>query len=477
MRICTHCGHHNKLDARDCHACQRTLGRIAKDQLGDIAQDPTLLIGKVLNGKYEVLKVLGEGGMGVVYKVRHLILQKKNLFALKILHPRFSTDKGFQDRFLREVEVAMELTHENIVQIRDFGVTEHELLFFTMDYFPGETLKSVIKREGAFSPARACTVVYSVLEALSEAHRCGVVHRDLKPDNILLASTADGDQVRILDFGIAKILEANAGDAKTLTQGSVIGTPKYMSPEQASGDSVDERSDFYSLGVVLYELLTGKAPFVGRSMRQIVMAHLSTPPPPFAKIRPDLKIPTKIERFAMKLLAKELDKRPSSATECCDLLLDTGTLFFPDDATVVSQHRLGGRRSSGGLLTRRLAATIAVLFLVAVGGLAVWRNPFASSDSGVAEAAAFRDSADRTGASADEPAVDDVPTPSPEVEAFGKIPPREAPRANAGERTLRCDVCRREYAKGQMRRDVCCDISLREIDATERKASSSSRSP
>jgi len=383
MRICSHCGQQNDGAAKVCSSCQRVFPARDGATLGDLAQDPTALIGRILNGKYEVLEVLGEGGMGVVYKVRHLILKNRNLFALKILHPRFSTDKGFQERFLREVEVAMELTHENIVQIRDFGVTEHELLFFTMDFFAGNTLKAVLRRDGAFSPGRVASVAHSLLAALGEAHRCGVVHRDLKPENILIACEPGGDQVRILDFGIAKLLEGSAIGTNTLTQGGVIGTPKYMSPEQGSGEKVDARSDLYSLGVVLYEMLVGKAPFNGKTMRQIVLAHLSTPPPPFAKVRPDLKLPPRLERFVMRLLAKEPAKRPSSAIECIDLLHDTGTLPIAE-ATVLTSSLRRSRRAAGERW-RRLCGWAALLAVSFGGGAALFvalaGNPFSRREA------------------------------------------------------------------------------------------------
>ena len=316
MIICRKCQRQNRDDANACEQCAGSLD--FTDTLG-LSTKPDELVGKILNGKYKVLAVLGEGGMGVVYKVRHLILETRNLFALKILHPRFSNDPRFKKRFMREVEVAMKLTHENIVQLREFGHTEDGLLFFTMDYFDGATLTELISKEGSLSPRRIIGVTKDVLRALVEAHRSGIVHRDLKPDNILVSSGNDGDAVRILDFGIAKVIEGSARGA-TLTQGGVIGTPKYMSPEQASGEGLDGRSDLYSLGVVLYEIVTGKVPFSKGTARSILLAHMTKPPPPFKEIRPSVKVPAHLEAFIFRLLAKDPGQRPASAAECLALL-------------------------------------------------------------------------------------------------------------------------------------------------------------
>ena len=407
MRICSHCGHHNELEVVGCVSCGREPERVEDATLGDIARDPSFLIGKVLDGKYEVRRVLGEGGMGVVYQVRHLLLKHRNLFALKILHPKFSTDSSFRERFLREVEVAMELTHENIVAIRDFGVTSHGLLFFTMDYFPGETLKDVLRRDGPFSPARASTVAHAVLRALGEAHRCGVVHRDLKPDNILISAPSGGDEVRILDFGIAKLVEDGAPGSITLTEGTVIGTPKYMSPEQAEGKLVDVRSDLYSLGVVLYELLMGRVPFGGKTLRQIVMGHLSTPPPPFDRIGPELDVPPELERVVLRMLEKERVKRPSSAQECADLFTDVGTLDAEEKASARTRRRGGGKRLARG--RRVMSVGALVLLLVASSALLVWQSPFAAK--------AERASSAPTWSGARPPrTVSTAPEPEPEPE-------------------------------------------------------------
>jgi tRNA A-37 threonylcarbamoyl transferase component Bud32 len=443
MLTCPHCSRRNNDDAKACAGCGGDLA--FKDVLG-LARNPGGLLGKVLNGKYQVLEVLGEGGMGVVYKVRHLILKNRNLFAMKILHPRFSNDEQFQGRFLREVEVAMELTHENIVQIREFGLTEENLLFFTMDYFEGETLKSLLGRERSFAPERAVAVARELLLALAEAHRAGVVHRDLKPDNVLLAAIKGRDCVRILDFGIAKILEADS-QAKTLTQGGAIGTPRYMSPEQASGEPVDGRSDLYSLGILTYELLMGRAPFTTGTARTILVAHLTTPPAPFRKVRPDLAVPARLEKFVFTLLEKEPRNRPQSAEECLEMLEATGAATVP----------LPGRKAEGaGRRGWRLAGAAALLALLGAGSLFLpWGRRFERGPSAEARADGFAPHEARAG--------------GPAAGTFLEPAPPAAPRGSAGDslRRWRCTLCGQAYRSGERPGNICHGEPLVESDGRD----------
>jgi len=347
--------------------------------------DPTQLIGRTVNGKYEVLSILGEGGMGIVYKVRHLLLQNKNAFALKILHPRLCAQKDFQARFLREVEIAMELTHESIVQIRDFGLTEQNLLFYTMDFFPGESLKDVLEREGPLKPERAARITRQILLALAEAHKAGIIHRDLKPENLLIRKIDEGSEdVRILDFGIAKVLggdQENENEKENLTGGNAIGTPKYMSPEQASCESIDHRSDLYSLGCILYEMLAGQPPFAGKTARTILVAHLTAPPPPFEQIKPGLQVPPRLERLVFQLLEKSRDDRPASAEAVIDILDGRASRRQPAAPPAAS------RRTSQPWILWTAAATVAAcacagLFLIPArnGGRAEAFTPPAVAD-------------------------------------------------------------------------------------------------
>ncbi|MBI4605522.1 MAG: serine/threonine protein kinase [Planctomycetes bacterium] len=379
----------------------------------DLTEDTRQLIGRIVNGKYQVLSILGEGGMGVVYKVRHLILQNKSTFALKILHPTLCAQPDFRARFLREVEIAMELTHENVVQIRDFGVTEQGLLFYTMDFFAGESLKAVIEREAPLSPERIVRIVAPVLAALGEAHKAGIVHRDLKPDNVLIERVDDRtDRVRILDFGIAKLLEGGSEDERPdLTQGGVIGTPRYMSPEQAGSCPIDGRSDLYSLGCMLFEMLTGRVPFSGKTARGLLMAHLTAPPPRLAEARPGLEVPEHLEGLVYRLLEKEREARPATAEAVLEIL--GGRPAAP--AAPAQVPRRGRSRTA-------LAAGAAVL-AVLLGGAALTLLPT------------------RPGATLGPGAPEHAP-PRPSE----KGPPS---------RGLRCGVCGAIYAQGEKLGDMC----------------------
>ena len=327
-RVCTKCRHKNPLEADACVGCGAPFRRQPVKNPPADAEDAAQLVGRVINEKYKVLSVLGEGGMGVVYKVQHLLLRRRNLFALKVLHPRFSKNQHFRSRFLREGEVAMVLTHEHIVQVRDFGLTRDNDLFFTMDYFDGESLRALIDRTDRTAQERAVGIVRQVLTALREAHRRGIVHRDLKPDNILVRCSSTGeDQVKILDFGIAKILDDTRKTGNTLTRGGIVGSPRYMSPEQVSGDPVDGRSDLYSLGVILYELLTGKSPFTAKTVRGVLMQHLSKRAPRFEKVCPGIQVRAELEHLVLTLLEKNPNRRPENPQAVLKILDGESTLI------------------------------------------------------------------------------------------------------------------------------------------------------
>ena len=432
-RACTKCGRLNDGEADVCAGCSEALD-VPKSPPATL-EHASQLLGRIVNGKYEVLSILGEGGMGVVYKVRHLILQNKNTFALKILHPRLCAQADFQSRFLREVEIAMELTHENIIQIRDFGLTEQNLLFYTMDFFAGESLKSVLDRDKVVQPDRVIRVAKQILQALAEAHKSGIIHRDLKPDNLLVEKVDnDIDSVRILDFGIAKVLVGDTEtEEKNLTQGNVIGTPKYMSPEQASGERVDGRSDLYSLGCILYEMLTGRPPFSGKTARSILVAHLTVPPQPFEKMRTGLHVPPALEALVFKLLAKSPDERPASAEAVMDLI--TGKKSEPVASTEMAPAPHAQRAK--WLVP---AAVCALLLFLALGFSVV----SLLHRTGQAEASGGSGSSGASG---------------------GWSRPTSSPGSGHGpERKLRCNICGALYTKGAKVGDMCHGEPLIEVE-------------
>src|SRR5918993_3263688 len=265
------------------------------------------LVGQTLAGKYRIDERLSEGGMGCVYRATHVLMEKA--LAVKVLHPALAADDNIVARFTREARAASRISHPHAITVTDFGEAENGVVFLVMEYLRGRTLKEVIRSDGPMPLRRAAEIVRQVAGALEAAHNEGVVHRDLKSDNIMLEETPGGDWAKVLDFGIAKIKETAEGQDPALTAPNlIIGTPQYMSPEQCSQASeIDSRSDIYSLGVIIYELLAGHAPFTGDSPTAIMMQHLQEPPPSLLEERPDL--PPEVGRIVARALAKRPEDR------------------------------------------------------------------------------------------------------------------------------------------------------------------------
>jgi serine/threonine protein kinase len=270
------------------------------------------LIGRVINQRFEVVSKIGAGGMGAVYRARQRGMQRD--VAIKVLLRELTDNETVLRRFHLEALAVSKLRHPNTIQIFDFGETEDGLLYIAMELLEGRPLLRVLADEHQLSVKRALHVLQQAAKSLREAHGKGIVHRDLKPDNIFLQTVGeDADFVKVLDFGVAKVADGD-GHGKTLTKaGSIFGTPKYMSPEQSRGGDIDARSDLYALGVILYELLTGRVPFNAENPLGILIKHIQEVPPPFGLVRPDLVIPEAVERFVLRLLAKQPDARPQTA--------------------------------------------------------------------------------------------------------------------------------------------------------------------
>jgi serine/threonine-protein kinase len=273
--------------------------------------------GSVIRGKYRILSKVGQGGMGAVYKALHLAFDE--LRALKVIVPEILHDQLFVRRFRQEAVITRKLQHPNAVRVDDIDEAEDGRPFIVMEFIQGKSLKKLIEQEGPLRVPRVCSIIKQVASALDAAHRLGMVHRDIKPDNIALIESPEGELVKVLDFGIAKMKEARAGEASGMTltgMGMVIGTPQYVSPEQAMGkrgDELDGRSDLYSLGVVMYEMLTGVLPFKAETTMGMLLAHMQQPPRPIPTLRPELQIPEPIVRLAMRLLEKDPAQRPANA--------------------------------------------------------------------------------------------------------------------------------------------------------------------
>ncbi len=262
------------------------------------------MVGKVLKGQYRIDAQLGQGAMGIVFRGVQLGLGKT--VAIKMIRADILVTKDSHDRFQREAQVLSKLLHPGIAQVLDFGIDEGTP-FLVMEFVDGKELTEVMTLEGPMAPSRAIAIVRQLAAALEEAHRNGIVHRDIKPQNIRLQrySPTGPIYLKVLDFGIAKQLGDENGASLTAT-GAVIGTPAYMAPEQAGGVKVDARADQYAVGIVLYELLTGTVPFTSETVTGVLVSHLTKPPPPLPK-----EVPEPLQRIVMRLLEKEASQRYS----------------------------------------------------------------------------------------------------------------------------------------------------------------------
>src|ERR671939_995020 len=260
------------------------------------------LINTLFHGRYRILRKLGTGGMANVYLAEDQELGRR--VAIKILNERHAADEQFVERFRREAKNAAGLSHPNIVSIYDRGEAEGTY-YISMEYLDGRSLKELILARGPAPVPVAIDYARQILAALRFGHRHGIVHRDIKPHNVVV--DADG-RLKVTDFGIAR-----AGPSQMTEEGSIIGTAQYLSPEQAKGAPVDQRSDLYSVGIVLYEMLTGKVPFTGETPLEIAMKHLSEVPVPPSEIRPEL--PESLDLVVLRALAKDSEDRYETAEE------------------------------------------------------------------------------------------------------------------------------------------------------------------
>jgi serine/threonine-protein kinase len=293
MKACPKCGNEYPDTTTLCPA-----DGVALEKTGDS------LIGQVLAGKYRIEERLSGGGMGTVYRGTHVLMDKT--VAVKVLRPSLAADEKIVARFSREARAASKISHPHALSVTDFGEADNGVVFLVMEYLSGKTLKEIIREDGPMQLPRAVEILRQVGGALDAAHGEGVVHRDLKSDNIMLLSSSGTDYAKVLDFGIAKIKEPEGTYDPGLTAPDlVIGTPQYMSPEQCSqSPDIDARSDIYSLGVILYEMLVGHVPFTGDSPTAIMLKHLQQPAPTVLAERNDL--PEAIGR----VVARALEKRP-----------------------------------------------------------------------------------------------------------------------------------------------------------------------
>ncbi len=355
------------------------------DEVSDGA-DP--LLASVLLGRYEITRRIGQGGMGAVYEATHKLIGKR--VAVKVLLDKYAQKSQVVARLEQEARLASSIGHENIIDITDFGQTSDGRTFVVMEFLEGESLGSAISREGPMEEQRAINVGYQIASALGAAHQKGVIHRDVKPDNVFLLKRRDQDYVKVVDFGISKSIrldEEGGAESPRLTQtGMVLGTPLYMSPEQARGDeSLDHRIDIYALGVILYELVTGEVPFKGNNYLSIISQVINEDPTPPRDLRPELS--PDLESVIMKALSKDRDKRYQTMEEIAD---DLATLRADDGASTARSRITASRfrrpwKKRSGLRILAWVAGIAVVITAVVVTVSVWLS--GEGDSGAKTAA------------------------------------------------------------------------------------------
>lgn len=385
---------------KSCTACRATY----PNDYSHCPRDGTPLVeagawseGAIIRGKYRILSKVGQGGMGAVYKAYHVLFGE--LRALKVINPELLSDELFVKRFKQEAVIARKLDHPNAVRVDDIDESEDGRPFMVMEFIEGESLKNRIQARGPLPVPVVCSIVKQVASALDAAHHLGMIHRDIKPANIVLVQTPKGEQAKVLDFGIAKFREAHLAETGEMTltgTGVVIGTPQYMSPEQAMGrrsGELDGRSDLYSLGVVMYQMLTGELPFKADTTMELLMAHINTPPRPILEARPDLQISPALAGIVMKCLEKKPELRPA-----------TGRALIEELNGVLNDGAKAG--DAAGLAAQAAPAEVGATQVLGAGGVPTLRSPAAGPTPGTQ---AFPSQASTAPTTAATPAVASAP--------------------------------------------------------------------
>ncbi|PYX91144.1 MAG: hypothetical protein DMG67_11000 [Acidobacteria bacterium] len=360
MKYCDTCHNTYPTDFTTCPKDQTVLRAITD-----------LVSGMVLRGKYRVEEKIGEGGMATVYRASHLHFNEE--LAIKVVNNALSENQDFLDRFKREAVITRKLHHPNAVRLDDFDITEDGRPFIAMEYVRGKSLRTILQEKGNLPISRAFNIARQAALALGAAHQLGIVHRDIKPDNVLLVPQADGsDLVKVLDFGIAKAtgeqLQSGPGYKPTST-GMVLGTPHYLSPEQARGkksDQIDGRADLYALGVMLYEMVTGELPFKSDTAIEMLLHHIQTAPVPTNILKPEMNIPESVSAMIMKALEKDPGQRFQTGELMAQALSDPEAIVAGAVPLGPPQHTPAGG-TVGAFSTAAMAAAAGSQAAVATG--------------------------------------------------------------------------------------------------------------
>ena len=438
--ICRSCLTQVEEGHRFCPTCGAEQGSGGTGTRPTAPPDP--LIGSVIDEKYRLDSRIGVGGMGTVYRATRLLIGDS--VAVKVLHAEQLRDPNTAERFRREAQAAARLKHPNAVAIHDFGVSSEGMVYLVMELVEGDTLRRLIKEHGPLAPSAVSEILTQVCGALDAAHQQSIVHRDIKPDNIVVALTGTGPRVKVLDFGIARLRDLKVLNNLTQT-GSVVGTPHYMSPEQCLGEELDARSDIYSLGVVLYEMLAGIVPFNSPTSMAVVVQHVNATPASLRAL--NMSIPAAVEAVVLRALEKRRDARPQTAgalaTEFAAAvrggltveatpfqgtapLAGAGAAYPPTvlmvtpRATSAVAPEVPERRSSGGAAngkrarrpSRGLTAAAAVV-VAALIGTAVWTQVSGPADGGGAAKALASPSPSDSGTQAPAEAPVSAPAAAP----------------------------------------------------------------
>lgn len=423
MRTCPQCG---KQYADGVAYCDGDGTRLSTIDSSDAPQNPN--IGRVL-GSYRLLQLLGEGGMGQVYLAEHTRLGRK--IALKLLRPEYARHTKAVQRFFGEARAVNQISHDNIVEITDFIENDVDAdgkpaeKYYIMELLKGRSLGDVQKTEGILPLSRSIPIMLQVCSALQAVHEAGIVHRDLKPDNIFLIDKAGKtDFVKLLDFGVAKFTDLSASQQMGRTGvGALVGTPEYMSPEQMSGKTVDSRSDIYALGIILYEVVTGRQPFTAKSLGEMAIKHLTVTPPKPSKLKDLPHLPTReLEQLIMQCLQKDPLKRPQQVSEIIERLTP-----MAQDLAIAAP---GAGSPVGGARTTRYAIA-AGLALVAAAVIGVMSLRAGSHQEEMLELQPAAPGEPLAAAAPPQPAVGEALPPLEKVEE-----PPQARRGSAGARGL-----------------------------------------